>query len=110
MAYKYAKNRSLEMVEVETDSRTAFTLITQNTATSWRYNYIVRNVRKLLTEFQGCKLTYREQNQVADGFAKWGPTVATDMEYNSLAEVPRHIQQLLFFDRIGLPSFRPRCN
>lgn len=99
--------RNINMVEVEVDSRVAFNLIMQKPATNWRYTY---TVRKLLTRVQGCSCIFREQNKVADGFAKLGLNADTELEFTSVVEVPRHILKLLFFYRICFPAFRPRCN
>lgn len=64
--------------EVEIDSAMAFNMITRRTIEAWKYEFLVRRVRRLLTGFNGLKLVYREQNGVADSLAKWAHGLDTD--------------------------------
>lgn len=70
----------------------------------------MRKIRRRIGDFKGIKLVYREENAVADGLARWAYSVNTETVLHSYSEIPTGVQKLIFFDRIGLPSYRPKCN
>lgn len=53
------------------------------------------------------KLVYREENSAADGFAKWVHGLDMLVISQDVNDLPRSLQKILFFDRIGLPYYRP---
>lgn len=73
------------------------------------YNYFLRKLRRVLDKFPGIHLVTREANMVADGLAKWAYTREALFECRQLGELPRSIQKLIFFDRIGLPYVCSKC-
>lgn len=103
------QEKQLINVEVESDSELACKMIGNRTNIPWKYTYLVRRICKLLGVGFSLKHTYRQANKVADGLATLAHGTNTRMEFKELAEVPRNIQKFLFCDRIGLPSYRPKC-
>lgn len=101
------QDRNLVNVEVESDSELACKMIVNRMNIPCKYTCLVRRICKLLVVGFSLSHTYRLANKVADSLATLAHETNTRIEFKELTEVPRNIQKLLFFDRIGLLSYRP---
>lgn len=107
---KCCNDRRFQQIEVETDSELACNTILNRCIVACRYMYMVRKIRRLMSERTKIRHIYRQPNKVADAIATIAHGRDERRDFFELAEVPRSVQKLLFFDRIGLPCFRPNCN
>lgn len=65
---------------------------------------------ELIHQFRTMKLIYREQNMVADNFAKSALGSTAKKVFFTVHELPLIIQKIIIFDRIGIPNFHSPCN
>lgn len=103
------RDRNLWNIILETDSEMAYNLISNQHSKPGKYTYMVRRIWRLL-DIQDLKLTFRQGNMVADGVAKLAHIFNQLVEWRDLGDLPSAIQKRIFFYRIGLPYFRPKCN
>lgn len=101
--------KQLINVALESDSELACNMIINREKVPWKYMYLVRRICNLLGPGYSLHHIYRQANKVADGFATIAHGTNASREFKELTEVPRNIQKLLFFDRIGFPAYRPNC-
>lgn len=106
---KLCAARLFNRIEVETDSELSVKMIRYKTPEAWRYSNTVHKIRKLLTAASMVQFVVRESYKVADALALWAYTTDDDVLSHSMMELPSHIRKLVFFDRIGLHSFRSKC-
>lgn len=64
--------------------------------------------QRFVRGFKGVNLVYREENTAADGFAKWEHGLDTMIISQDVRDLPRSLQKILLFDRIGLPYHRQK--
>lgn len=94
---------------IEADAAMVVDMVKGDKQDYWRYTYQVRKVKALLPYFDSINHIVREQNMVADSLAKSALDASGKNEFTSIQNVPRHIQQLIFLDRIGIPNFLSPC-
>lgn len=87
---------------VETDSTIAYRLIVEPGYVRWKYSYLVHKRR--------LSLIYREENWVADLFAKVAHNYSTRVDVFREEDLPMFIRKFIFLDIIGIPTFRYPCN
>lgn len=62
-----------------------------------------------IAELLQVKHIYREENRLADLFARMAHHVQTRAELYREEDLPRDIQKSIFLDRIGILIFRSPC-
>lgn len=85
-------------------------MIMHKSKEAWKYTYTIRKIRRLWTISSSLKFIVREPNKVADSIVKMVYASDGVTIFHSMSALPTIIQKLMFFDRIGLPSFSSKCN
>lgn len=98
-----ADQRAIMELEIEADSIIAVKMIKDNQFRQGLSVYIARRCRQ--QNIRKVTHIFREQNKAADAFSRQA-FVSGDKEYNSESLVPNGIRKIIYFDRIGIPSYR----
>lgn len=104
-----AKQLGIRGYTVEVDSTIVFNMAKRQGNIQWRHIYLIRQLWALVDPDIKINLIVREQNMVADALAKEVQKHHSRMEFFTVRDLPRNIEKLLFYDRIGLPVFRASC-
>lgn len=72
--------------------------------------YLLRQIWNMDEVYQGIEWTFREQNKVADYFAKMAQALPTRREFHRVKDLSNPIRKCIFHGRIGLPVFHSACN
>lgn len=102
--------KGLSNVCVESDAASVITMVRNMSQILWRYVYLIRRIKSVFPNFGSVKLIFREQNMVADQFAKTALGSSEKKEFFTGQDIPQKIKKLIFLDRFGIPNFRSPCN
>lgn len=94
---------------VETDSTIAYRLIVEQGYARWKYSYLVPKIIWELQDVRRLSLIFREENRVADLFAKAAHHFPARVDVFMEEDLLMFIRKFIFLDRIGIPTFRSPC-
>lgn len=97
-------------ISIETDTSMVVNMLRDASSIPWHFVYLIRRVKSLLMHVGEVKLIFREQNMAADKLAKMAFGAMGKKVFNSIHEVPRSVQKIIFLDRVGILNFRSPCN
>lgn len=83
---------------IELDAALVFNMLNDKAKVQWRYVYLMRRVKAIISEFDTINLIFREQNMTADHLAKSGIGSSSKKEYLSIQTLPRSLHKIIFLD------------
>lgn len=81
--------------EIETDCGIAYHMIMKTSTSHWKYWYYIRNILREIEDTRRIRLVFREDNRVADLFAKMAYNFQTRVDFYREEELPQFVQKCI---------------